>query len=321
MKTIFVTHESDVDGIFSAALGLMRFPLSKVLFTTYGKENFQNVFNIIYKEVISTKDIGQIIIADLGLSENNLDLIKELLNFLKSNQWSLIWIDHHPWTDEAIKMIKEEKEFRLILDNSGSLCASELVYKEFLVDNFIAEKLANIAHTTDFLLDDQQIPPLPELIIFYKTMPHFYQKISDMTKKISHGILWDTEMQYEYNNYCKIRDLEKERTLNDIKVVESGKGNKITMAIVPLSPYLQVSIFSQEVFDKTNADVVFFFDKSGKVSIRRNNNKIKCNDIAKCLSEGGGHVYAAGGKLKSDPQDIHQVILELKNALLNCLIQ
>lgn len=323
MKTIFVTHESDVDGIFSAAIGLIRFPHSKVLFTTYGKENFSSIFEIIYNEVILSTENGQLVVSDLGLNDSTIDSVAELLNFLKSNQWSVIWIDHHPWSDEAKRTIKEEQSHRLILDNSGTLCASELVYREFLPGNFIAEKLAKIAHTTDFLTNDQQIPPLPELITYYKTLPQFYQKINNMAKKISQGILWDIEMQSEYNNYCNIRDIEKEKILKDIKIIENNiknnynTNNKITIAIVPLSPYLQVSIFSQEVFDKTHADVVFFFDKTGKVSIRRNNNKIKCNNIAKNLDEGGGHAYAAGGRLKSNPSNIEQVLQELKNALNN----
>jgi hypothetical protein len=33
--------------------------------------------------------------------------------------------------------------------------------------------------------------------------------------------------------------------------------------------------------------------------------------------EGGGHKYAAGGKIRSDPEDIDKVILELGNAVEN----
>ena len=44
-----------------------------------------------------------------------------------------------------------------------------------------------------------------------------------------------------------------------------------------------------------------------------------CNDIAAELLEGGGHQYAAGGKIRSNPLDITQIIIELRNAVENSL--
>ena len=70
MKTIIISHESDVDGIFSASIALMRFPQAKTFFTSYGKENFLKISEILYNEIISTKEIGQVIISDLGLNDD-----------------------------------------------------------------------------------------------------------------------------------------------------------------------------------------------------------------------------------------------------------
>ncbi len=122
-------------------------------------------------------------------------------------------------------------------------------------------------------------------------------------------------MQKDYYQYSKLRDHEKKTTLNNLKLFETENGIKI--CIVPTSPYLQISLFSEEVFDKTGADVAFFFNLEGKVSIRRHNEKIECDKIAKQLLEGGGHRFAAGGKLKSHPEEIDKVINEIKEAVLN----
>ena len=86
------------------------------------------------------------------------------------------------------------------------------------------------------------------------------------------------------------------------------------MAVVPVSSYIQTSLFSEELFQKTAVDVAFFFNKEGKVSIRRNNPIIECNNIANELIEGGGHEYAAGGKMKSDSGQIDEVLKEIENA-------
>ena len=315
MKTIIISHESDVDGIFSASIALMRFPQAKTFFTSYGKENFLRISEILYKEIITTQESGQVIISDLGLNDDMIDLFKEIFIFLKSNQWSITWIDHHPWSETAINSAIEGGSVHLILDKTEKQCASDLMYNTYLKDNSVAEWLSKLAHTSDFFTKDMEIPPLPELIIFYKTFPDFYHRISELAKKISKGTLWDTEMQKDYYRYSKLRDHAKESIFDKIKTVEIENGIKIS--IVPTSPYLQISLFSEEVFKKTQADVAFYYNQEGKISIRRNNQIIHCDKIAKQLLEGGGHKFAAGGRLKSNPDKIDSVICEIKDAVRN----
>ena len=317
MKTIILSHESDVDGIFSASIALMRYPQGKPFFTSYGKENFLKISEILYNEVVYSQGYGQVIISDLGLNDDLIELFEEIFTFLKSNLWSIIWIDHHPWSDKAIESAIKKGSVQLVLDKSENLCSSELMYEKFLKGNAIAEWLSKIAHSTDFFTKDQEIPPLPELIIFYKTFTDFYSRIAKLTNRISKGILWDTEMQKDYNQYVKLREQAKIETFNKIKLFETE--NQLKVSLVPTSPYLQISLFSEEIFKKTNSDIAFFINKEGKVSIRRNNDIIHCNSIAKQLLEGGGHKFAAGGRLKSNPEDIDKVINELKIAISNSI--
>jgi oligoribonuclease NrnB/cAMP/cGMP phosphodiesterase (DHH superfamily) len=225
----------------------------------------------------------------------------------------MTWIDHHSWSEKAINSAIEGASVQLILDKTEKQCASDLMYNAYLKGNSVAEWLSKIAHTADFFTKEFEIPPLPELIIFYKTLPDFYHRISELAKKISRGILWDTEMQKDYHLYSKLRDRSKETIFDKIKTIETENGIKIS--IVPTSPYLQISLFSEEVFKKTQADVVFYYNHEGKISIRRNNEIIQCDKIAKQLLEGGGHRFAAGGKLKSNPSEIDKVILEIKDAV------
>jgi len=313
LNSIIVTHESDVDGIFSASIALMRFPQAKTFFTSYGKENFLRISEIIYNEIISTQEKGQIIISDLGLNDDMIELFEEIFIFLKSNLWSITWIDHHPWSEKAIKSAIENGSVLLVLDKTENLCATQLMYEKFLKGNAIAEELSKIAHTTDFFTKDQEIPPLSELIIFYKTFPDFYSRISKLTSIIAKGNLWNTEMQKDYNQFSKLREIAKELTFEKMKTFEMENGIKVSL--VSTSPYLQISLFSEEVFKRTGSDIAFFFNKEGKISIRRNNEIVQCDRIAKQLLEGGGHKFAAGGRLKSNPEEIDKVIDEIKDAV------
>jgi uncharacterized protein len=315
VKTLIISHESDVDGIFSASIALMRFPQAKTFFTSYGKENFLKISEILYNEIISTKEVGQVIISDLGLNDDMISIFKEIFLFLKSNLWSIIWIDHHPWSEKAIESTKQVGSVLLILDKTEKMCATEVMYEKFLKGNSIAEELSKIAHTTDFFTKDQEIPPISELIIFYKTFPDFYSRISKLTNSISKGILWNTEMQKDYNQFSKLRDHAKVIAFD--KIILFSTENGIKVCIIDTSPYLQISLFSEEVFKKTGSDVAFFFNKEGKISIRRNNERIHCDKIAKQFPEGGGHKFAAGGRLKSNPEEMDKIIEEIKYAVTN----
>ena len=84
------------------------------------------------------------------------------------------------------------------------------MYEKFLKGNSIAEELSKIAHTTDFFTKNQEVSPLSELIIFYKTFPDFYSRISKLTSIIAKGNLWNTEMQKDYNQFSKLREIAKD---------------------------------------------------------------------------------------------------------------
>ena len=119
-------------------------------------------------------------------------------------------------------------------------------------------------------------------------------------------------MQADYNTYVNLRNEAKSNSLKMVRIQKLSGG--LNMAVVPVSSYIQTSLFSEEIFQKTKVDLAFFFNKEAKVSIRRNNPIIECNKIADELIEGGGHEYAAGGKMKSDPGQIDEVLKELENA-------
>ena len=313
MNVILISHESDVDGIFSAAIALQRYPQAKVVFTSYGKENFSRVCDIVYREVLSHAGNGLLVFTDLGLNEDLIEIVSDLFDFIESNRWDIIWIDHHPWPNKSLEFFKsKDKSRKLILDTSGRKCAADLVYEYMLNDNAKAMLLASIAHTSDFLLKDQNYPPLPELIVYYKNISNFYSKLTELAGKISEGILWDTTMQQEFIEYVKLRDEAKIEAMKKMQTVVINKG--IKMVVIPTSPYIQASLFSDEIFEDSDLDVIFLLSEEGKVSIRRRNPEIKCNKIASALLEGGGHEYAAGGHIKSNPANLSDVISELRIA-------
>jgi oligoribonuclease NrnB/cAMP/cGMP phosphodiesterase (DHH superfamily) len=315
MKVIIFSHESDLDGLYSAAIGLMRYPQAMTVFLGYGAENFSKLGNFIYSASrYSSSECGQIVIADLGLNDDLIETCTKTFSDAVPKGWKIMWVDHHPWSQQAIEAVKPFVE--IVLDASGRKCAAELMYETLLPGNTLAAKLASMAHTMDFFTRDQYLTPISELIRYYQTFPDFYHRLSNLAEKSVRGILWDINMQTDYNNYVSLRDEAKAQAFASLQIRQA---DRLKVAYVQSSPYLQSSLFSEEVFANTNADLVMFYSTKGKVSIRRNNGLVSCRNIAAKLPEGGGHDYAAGATFKSNPSDTAAVILELQSAVAKAL--
>ena len=310
MKVMIFSHESDLDGLYSAAIGLLRYPQALTIFLGYGLENFQKLGNFIHSVTHYSPERGLIIIADIGLNDDLIETCSKIFSDSVRNGWKIMWVDHHPWSQQAIDAVKPFVE--IVLDASGNSCAADLMYKTLLPDNALAAKLAGMAHTMDFFTKDQYLTPISELIRYYQTFPDFYDRLSGLAKKSAKGILWDVEMQADYYDYARLRDQAKVQVFATMQVRSVSGFN---VAYLQSSPYLQSSLFSEEVFAKTNTDLVIFYSVKGKVSIRRNNDVISCRDVAVNLPEGGGHAFAAGATFKSDPADTVAVISELEAAV------
>src|SRR6187431_1458718 len=265
MRVTLFSHESDVDGIFSSAIGLIRYPQARTFFLDYSKESFMKIINQIFFS-LESQEKNIFIVSDLGFNDNLLSIFKSAFLSCKKTENQVIWVDHHPWSKNTINEVNPFIE--LILDNSGNKCASELMYERFLFENGYAKHLAKLAHTIDFFTKDRYITPLPEIIRYYLNFNDSYERLGKLAYKISNGILWDIELSEHYRIYESLRDSDKRQVLNDLKI---KKIDDLNVVFVRSSPYIQTSLFSEEVFNLTNADVAIFYGKNGKISIRRNN--------------------------------------------------
>jgi len=315
MKVTIFSHESDLDGIFSAAIGLIRYPQARVVFLNYGKDSFMKLKAFTEINADSNEE-GLVIVADLGLNPDPvlINICKDTFSTIRKSNSRVLWIDHHPWSEETIREIKPYAE--LILESAGSKCAADLMYEKFLLGHPVAKTLASLAHAMDYFTFDQFLTPTSELIRYYHTFSDRYTRLTNLARKSSLGILWDVQMQIEYAEFVLLRDEAKEQAFSTLQIRTTGT---IKTALIRTSPYIQNSLFSDEVFKRTGADLVIFYGGDGRVSIRRNNNEIPCNEIANRLADGGGHPFAAGGMLRSDPNDLDAVISELESAVLTSL--
>jgi oligoribonuclease NrnB/cAMP/cGMP phosphodiesterase (DHH superfamily) len=315
MKVTIFSHGSDLDGIISASIGMIRYPQAKIVFMDYTRESFMKMIKVIDFSNNSSEN-NLYIISDLGLNDNLINSLRDIFERVRTRENKIIWVDHHPWSANAINELKEIIE--LVLNSSGNRCAAELMYERFLQGNENAEKLASIAHTMDFFTKDQYLTPISELIKYYLSFNDSHTRLGELSTKISKGILWDLDMDKDYKKYTPLYEKEKEYALTELIRKDVMD---LDVVFVKSSPYLQTSLFAQEIFDITGADLAIFYDKNGKISIRRSNEKIACNEIAENLIDGGGHKFAAGGNIKSVLSNTEDLISEVEKAIIKTLVK
>jgi len=260
---------------------------------------------------------GIVLISDLGMNDdsNLVEICSKIFDYLEQNNWKATWIDHHPWPIKVVNTFARRIE--LVLDDSGNKCAADLMYGYLLKDNVVAAKLASMAHAMDFFTKEEYLTPVAELIRYYSNFEDFYERLTKLARKASEGILWDIEMGIEYSHYVNLRDYEKKESISSMKIKDV---DGIKVVFIKSSRNIQNSLFADELFSLTKADIVMLYNSKGDVSIRRNNDSIACNKIANNLSNGGGHKFAAGASFRSNPLDVDAVISELEAAIRASLI-
>lgn len=315
MRVIICTHEADIDGMYSASVALMKFPRAQVSFYNYGLVNFKKMFDYLKYESKKSRG-GLAIISDLGINDDSVsDLCIDSIQHLKKRHWSVIWVDHHPWHRRTLMSIR--KLIKLFHDSSGKKCSTEIMHEKLMYKNKIVEQLKLIAHSSDFMTNLRDHDPrLSELIHFYRNATNSKKNLESLVQKASKGILWDSDMQNDYRKFKKISDFQKKESLKTLTI---KKIFSFKVAFVFICPYVQASLFSHELFSNMKVDLAMLFNRRGNVSIRRNTDKISCSKIASYLVEGGGHEFASGGKLKSNPRHFESCKKEMEGAIVRAL--
>lgn len=300
-KRIFsITHEQDVDGLFCGAILKNAFPGTLVFLTNYGRKNFERVADIIKTNIAKSSKSGTIVISDLSIDDvADVMPIEDAAITAKNYGWDFMWLDHHAWS-EKIKTRVESFATLILSNDEEQKCAAELVYETFTKKRTITEKIAKFAHIVDFRLPEvHKLPPLPEIITYYRSLPNPYPKLQLVVYKASKGIFWDEELQEEYEyRYLPLRDYAISSAMKSLSIYNI---HNYKVAIIESSRVISKSILAEKVFEeKPEISLVVLFAPDGKVSFRRKpGSEIKCDTIARRLN-GGGHNYAAAGMIKNN---------------------
>ena len=310
-----ISHDKDVDGIASAAI-VWRYAKSKglefsVTLTDYGA--FEGVFSS-----VAFRRNTIIVVSDLGVDNTTLPPVIAGLTRAVSQGCRVVWLDHHHWSENAIRTILS-LENKPVLRINHDYCAAEIVHKVLMPRDPISAELASIAHDTDFNL--REIPVANALtdavsVIRFGAMDRkedtsdaLYPLLSQLAESGLEGV-WnessqkfkDQLLQQRVEHYRKDKAKKMRKALSShcdsiihdrlVRVVEIPSGVTSTdMGTFASNPEnLEFDGKSLKI-----ADLLLMLSQGGMLGIRRGRETVLCNMAAK-LFNGGGHPFAAGGE-------------------------
>ncbi len=297
MSSTIFAHRRDVDGLMSAAIFLRAEPSSGVFFVDYGESNMGEFLTRFSEAARSSR---RIVIADFGLDDFYLERVKKALMEAVSLGVEVYWLDHHNWSERALKEVGATGT-HLVKAGDRDACGAELVHRVFGTSDPYSHLLAQSAHRTDYHLELNCVDRvLVDVVDYYNTLSpaDCNAEMVSLARRVGEGILVDGKV---YGDYLKYSELESEAVrslLANIHLFEVG-GFRVAVGFTrdPLSATKTCDIIRERVESDIQVSV-----KNRKVSFRRSNPSVDCSALAR-LFKGGGHDYAASGELDFEVVD------------------
>lgn len=302
MSIYNITHSADLDGMASAALMVhyYKIPIENVIFTSYSGKLYDDAIKFI--KGIKGSD-HTLVISDVGMVEERLEIIAGALSAFRERGNRIVWLDHHLWSERAIKRIADLCYFMIVGENKD-FCATELVYRMLCKRDKYGDEIARLTHLSDFALTSKSKTDnvLVEKIGLGINQlgddnirnPRLREFVSCLAKNdIDCRVIKDA-----YKRYVKETAPYLKKMLGSAKVVKVGK-----MSIaVGFGQKVSHQEGCMELLGKFKTSVsIYISTDSGTASIRSVRDSkswgVDSYKIAVAFS-GGGHPLASGFPLK-----------------------
>jgi oligoribonuclease NrnB/cAMP/cGMP phosphodiesterase (DHH superfamily) len=270
----------------SAAIFLRRYTDSGLTLFDYGAKDLMRVLDHVRERMW---DDSLVSISDFGMNGSGEELMLESLRLLRDRGASVVWVDHHIWDPEKVKLAS--KFAHLILNPER--CATESMALLYLPGDEVGARLASIARETDFSQSVTQEASRLQGVITYLNHLGDSDSLLELAWKFSKGIIWDEVMRKCWEKY------ESERVRETRKLKESlttSMLGSVSVSIGFCSPVLSANDGFRVVMSE-NTDLGILVRGSENLLIKRaTGSRIQCNRIA-LMFGGGGHAFLAGGEL------------------------
>jgi oligoribonuclease NrnB/cAMP/cGMP phosphodiesterase (DHH superfamily) len=282
---IFVFTDFDLDGTVSL-LELHWFLNAKpgqIKFKSTTVSNFRREY-LSWLNDHKPTDYEKIYILDLDVS-NNADLV---------DKENFVIIDHHLTHSRAVNQYKSAK-----VNVVETTSCAKLLYKLYGPVQLTTAQKTLVAIADDYDSYTLKLPQSYEMncLLLNLQKSAGAQKAEKFIARFYEGF---TGFNSQENNIIKDHIIRRDKTIKELQIFKGSvsiQGKQRT--IYGTSGDKFVNEVCDYLIKKHNAEIAFFVNtNAGHVSFRKTKNcEIDLSKLAAKLCEGGGHEYAAGGKI------------------------
>lgn len=291
METVVISHSSDIDGVGSASLIRRKYgvPLGNLFFTNYIKENLEYVQRKLKR--FYPKGVT-LFITDLGVNERIAGNFLEIIKGVKRNGGRVVWLDHHPWTDESLSRLAKACDAAVVGENPR-YCATEITAKELGMNDRFTNRFVRIVHYSDFnkkpkdKLDREMVKRYALSIASYEMNPsrdYVHKKLRHIVRVISSGRLSDNAIRKDSERFEKMNVQRTREMLDELYIRKDFA--------LGFSQDLQSTYACGEITKKSHKRLAFY------INVRKGSGHLRAvsGDYSALARElgGGGHPRAAG---------------------------
>lgn len=271
----------NLDGACAAAI-LVRWMRIKQF---YYKIDFLSYGNV-EQEFSQLVEQKQQLIFILDFPPEQVDrLEKKLAAVAQNNSKIIYWNTHLKCSQEVHDLLTKNVKF---LDFNTTKCAAIMCWQRFMLHDKIAQELSTIAFDHEFWVKkDERSAKLADILV------SDYNK-KELVEELSRGIFWSEKFEKLRGEYLIKKEKAFAELINNLRTHYYGKYN---FGFGFASSLLSTADAGSKILENKGIDVSVVIYRDGKISFRRNEQvEINLVEIAK-LFNGGGHEFAAGGRI------------------------
>lgn len=290
MYVIYCSEQ--LDGIAAAAIVFRYARLRNSVCRIGGFLNYQNIDEK-FKEMAESK--GNLFFV-LDFPPDQINNFEQKLQSISKHNKIVYWNSHHPYEASVLDMMKKyihTVDFSGKLKNSNKseqmLCSADLVAKKFLSMDSVALQLKIIARDIEFWIKKDERAIMLADVISSGTNKR------ELIDNLSKGVLWSEKYDKIRTEYLEKKQKAFFQLINKLQIkqyLDKKFGFSIASSILSSADAGDKILQSHQAVD---VSVVIY--RNGRISFRRRNDcSIDLSEMAK-LFDGGGHSYAAGGRI------------------------
>lgn len=288
-RVCLVSHEEDIDGLGSAAIGVRLLRTRCFVLAGYGRSSWPLAVGELSRRC--GRGVSEVLFADLNPSPGMLQALRSYLGACGSPK--IRWVDHHVWGDEALALA-QKMGVELHIDRSRTASENLAILLGGEGDP-VSRALVELSRDTDYGIFSHPLSePLTTLIRFalYREGDRAY--LRRLVLSFSKGVLWDHEASLRWRRAGEEASKALSEALSSYRRARIGGRDAVVVIADPILSSRKILRALGESYE-----IAFVAYRNGSVTIARGSPEINCAEVARMLG-GGGHPHIAGAEVGAE---------------------